>query len=254
MKVSHEIPKQLFSNHDFINDYPYVLAHLLDEKSEYYDEQYASFYKEKLRKSDFSILDNSAYELGNSIDISILHRLGEEYLPTHIVLPDNYGSYRETIVQVSEYLKQFYFKSTPNFFAVLQGSTVREYLDCYKFYCKYDKIDIIGINGREIENLSRKEFLNDLFTYEKVNKKIHLLGCFNPGEFLTYEDSLKKRIHSIDTSSPIIHGWLGNKFEKGGYAGEKPKITLADNLNITLSQEQIDLINYNVDMFRSYVK
>jgi len=40
--ISHEIPKQLFPIHDIINDYPYVLGHLLN-----LDKEYAAFFIRK---------------------------------------------------------------------------------------------------------------------------------------------------------------------------------------------------------------
>ena len=88
MLVSHEIPKQLFPSHDFISDYPYVLAHLLMEDTKHYDKEYAEFYKNKLKEEEYSILDNSCYELGDSIDYKILYELGEQYKPSHLILPD----------------------------------------------------------------------------------------------------------------------------------------------------------------------
>ena len=249
MKISHEIPKQLFSIHDEINDYPYILGHLLSQKYNF-DKEYADFYREKLKGSEFSILDNSAYELGHSINSEILFQLGEEYSPSHIVLPDSYGNLHMTRKLVYNYVKLYARKSTPKFFAVLQGKTIEDYLDCYHFYSGFEEIDMIGVNAQ----VNRKEFLENLFLLGDVKKKIHLLGCYNPGEFLTYSDSMKSKIHSIDTSSPIINGWLGNRFEAGGYAGEKSKIKLADNLDIQLNEEQRVLVMYNIQMFKNYCK
>ncbi len=250
MKVSHEIPKQLFHIHDEINQYPYVLAHLLDKSSEYYDREYAEFYKHKLKDTEFSILDNSAYELGSSVNSKILFELGEKYKPTHIVLPDSYGNFEETKKLTKLYLDKYYHEGKCQFLAVLQGKTEEEYLDCYRFYCKYDKIDIIGINSTVVD---RQWFISNLFDNFRVEKKIHLLGCINPGEFLNYLSEVKEKIHSIDTSSPIIHGWCGNKFVEDGYSGEKPKIKLAENLDIKLSKSQVNLILHNVAMFKTYI-
>jgi hypothetical protein len=197
MKISHEIPKQLFMVHDLINDYPYILAHLLDESSSHYDKVYADFYRKKILESTFSILDNSAYELGKSIDIDILYRLGEDYVPSHIVLPDSYGNYLETRSLVEQYLKKYNGKSIPKFFAVVQGNTFKEYVECINYYQSIESIDIIGFNARKIEGMSRHQLLDSLFEATSINKKVHLLGCFNPGEFSLYDDYLDSEIHSV---------------------------------------------------------
>ena len=100
--ISHEIPKDLFPIHDLINDYPYVLGHLLN-----LDKEYADFYKRKLEIAPFSILDNSAFELGKSIPFKELYDLSKEYKPTHLVLPDVVNDYTQTINNANEYLKEF---------------------------------------------------------------------------------------------------------------------------------------------------
>lgn len=258
MLKSHEIPKQLFSRHDEINDYPYALAHLLSEELKTYDKEYAEFYQKQLLHSKFSILDNGAYELGSSINTELLHKLGEDYKPTHVVLPDVYGDKDKTIELVEQYLKKYWGKSTPKFFAVLQGQTLQDYKDCFLTYLENGYIDIIGINYRTIENKTRLELLQTLldnFEAEEISYiKIHLLGCSDPGEFLHYSKELKQRIHSVDTSSPIINGWLNRKFTKRGFKKEKSKHKLAEHLDMRLDPKQLECVNHNIKMFKEYIK
>jgi len=86
--------------------------------------------------------------------------------------------------------------------------------------------------------------------------KFHLLGCQNPVEFLLYkynQTHLHRYLYSLDTSSPIVNGWTGNKLGPNGLTSLKPKDKLADNLDIKLTKEQIDLIFENVKTFRTYV-
>lgn len=250
MRISHEIPKQLFPVHDLINDYPYALAHLM-MTGEYYDKEYTEFYAKKLTDSEFSILDNGCYELGYSIPYVQLWEIGEKYKPSHLVLPDIYRNCTETIDCVKNYLNTFP-TSTPKFMAVLQGTTLDEYIRCYQFYVETGKIDIVGVNFKTIEGgqINRLKFLKLLFRSALPEIKIHLLGCENPGEFLAYDEWVKRRCHSIDTSSPIIHGWLGNRFDKHGVSKEKPIEKLAENLDIKLSNKQCEDIYYNVKLFK----
>ena len=60
-------------------------------------------------------------------------------------------------------------------------------------------------------------------------------------------------ITSIDTSSPVINGWVGNELGPHGLTVPKPKAKLADNLDIHITEEQLDLIFKNVKTFREYV-
>lgn len=258
MRISHEIPKQLFETHDLINDYPYVLAHLLSDKY-HYDKEYADFYKEKLRSSEFSILDNSAFELGQSIDLDELYRLGEVFRPTHIVLPDVYGKMKETLELTNHYSRTFGQISTPKFFAVIQGNTLKGYQECLVRYLNNPYIDIIGVTYRTLpDGTTRDKFLEKCFesgnSVLEAGKKLHLLGCGSPTDFLNMDRNLLRLIYSVDTSAPIIHGWNKNRFTKDGCFHEKPKEKLADNLNIQLTEEQKQIIFTNIKHFRNYFK
>lgn len=254
IKVSHEIPKALFDAHDFINDYPYVLAHLLMKDTEHYDAEYAAFYREKLKTVDYSILDNSCYELGAPIDEEILHRLGEEYLPTHLVIPDVYQNMEGTIKSARRYINKFGKVSYPDFFVVVQGTSMEEYLECYRFFLEQESIDIIGVNFKTLsDGTTRLDFLHEILEREDVSKKIHMLGCTTAYEFNELDDEMKEMVYSVDTSAPIVHGWHGNEFMLPPREYPKPEAKIADNLDIDLSLAQIKTIAHNVKMFRSFI-
>ena len=256
--ISHEIPKQLFPYHDLISDYPYVLGHLLNN-----DRQYTEFYKEKLKTAPYSILDNSAFELGQSIPGEELYELGEEFQPTHLVLPDKVNDYKQTMENAVEYLGK-YRSDKVKYIGVCQGDTFDDIADCIDFYTDRD-VDIIALPFDLVPDSDhvtvRFRFLNwwyaNRFTYKRSGiYKFHLLGCQNPVEFLLYkynQPHLARYIYSLDTSSPIVNGWSGNRLGVNGLTTTKPKDKLADNLDIKLSQEQIELIFDNVKTFRTYV-
>lgn len=255
--ISHEIPKQLFSYHDLISDYPYVLGHLLNQ-----DREYAAFYKEKLKTAPYSILDNSAFELGQSIPMEELYELGEAYRPTHLVLPDKVNDYLQTMSNAITYLDQFKSDNV-KYIGVCQGDTFDHIADCIDFYLEKN-VDIIALPFDLVPDSEyvtvRFRFLNwwyaNRFKFSGRTPKFHLLGCQNPVEFLLYKYNqrhLKGFIYSLDTSSPIINGWLGNALNSNGLTVPKPKAKLADNLDIELSHAQLDLIFKNIKTFRQYV-
>ena len=255
--ISHEIPKTLFPRHDEISDYPYVLGHLLS-----LDTEYADFYKEKLKTAEYSILDNSAFELGKSIPMEELYELGKEYKPTHLVLPDVVNNYDQTLLNAKEYLENYRVEGQ-KYIGVCQGDTFEQIAECIDYYLK-QKVDIIALPFDLVEKSDyvtvRFRFLNwwyaNRFNMGIGKPKFHLLGCQNPVEFIlinSLNNVLKGLIHSLDTSSPVINGWEGNKLGPHGLIEPKPKVKLADNLDIKLSENQIDLIFRNIKTFRSYV-
>lgn len=257
IKISHEIPKQLFPYHDLISDYPYVLGHLLNN-----DRGYTEFYKEKLKTAPYSILDNSAFELGQSIPGDELYELGEEFKPTHLVLPDKVNDYKQTMENAVEYLGK-YKSDSVEYIGVCQGDTFEKIADCIDFYVE-KKVDIIALPFDLVPDSDyvtvRFRFLNWWYAnrYRHFGRlhKFHLLGCQNPVEFQLYKYNQKHLtgfIYSLDTSSPIVNGWSGNKLGPNGLTTPKPKDKLADNLDIKLSEEQTNLIFENVKTFRSYV-
>lgn len=260
IKISHEIPKTLFEVHDLINDYPYVLAHLLMKDTIHYDETYSIFYKDKLKDQEFSILDNSAFELEKPIDSYILHELGEQYNPTHVIVPDFLRETHLTIKSFQEYCDLYPIRSY-KLIGVLQGKNIEENIECCDFYLNKieDKPDIIAIpfdcesNYDVTSRVRLVDKLKERFG-SQVLRKFHLLGCLNPLEYKLYSEESRQTVFSTDTSCPIVTGWSGIELHSYGYTGNKPKDKLAENLDIPLSSEQLRLINKNIKTFRTYVK
>jgi hypothetical protein len=255
IKISHEIPKDLFRYHDYINDYPYLLAHLL-LKEYHYDGEYAAFYKACVKRYKYSILDNSCFELGKPVEAEHLITLAKEYGVSHVVLPDAFRDCKETMRLAEENIPKLYGKSDAKLFAVLQGQNIQEMLDCYDYYNSRPEIDIIGINFMRLpgsNNATRYDFFKTLLMVRHITKKIHFLGCENPGEFLQYKASELENVFSIDTSSPIMNGWKGNRFTEKGLEQEKPKEKLADNLDMALTETAMSNIAYNCRMFKKFV-
>ena len=255
--ISHEIPKTLFSRHDEINDYPYVLGHLLN-----LDAEYAEFYRRKLKTAEYSILDNSAFELGKSIPMEELYELGQEYRPTHLVLPDVVNDYKQTLDNAKEYLADHKVEGQ-NYIGVCQGDTFEEIANCIDYYLS-ERVDIIALPFDLVKDSDyvtvRFRFLNwwyaNRLNFSIGRPRFHLLGCQNPVEFALFKYNqlhINVFITSLDTSSPVINGWVGNELGPHGLTVPKPKAKLADNLDIELSEEQLDLIFKNVKTFREYV-
>lgn len=258
MLISHEIPKQLFPYQELLSDYPYILGHLLGK-----DADYSRFAYHQLKKAEFSILDNSAFELGASIDPENLYRLALDYTPKVLVLPDTLHDKDKTLKDS----RDFYSKWNSNLtkhkvscMGVLQGDSYSELWSCMQAYLelglRYIALPFDCIkdsNWHTIRVQIWKQIVNDLDSATLGKVHFHFLGIENPSELLCYSEKELKFIKSIDTSSPIINGWLGNIYNDYGLVQPKPKVKLADSLDIKLSDNQVTDITHNVKKFKEYV-
>jgi len=229
--------------------------------TKHYDSEYASFYREKLKDQKFSILDNSAFELEKPIDSVILDKLGEEYQPTHVIVPDFLRETDLTLKSFNEYANRYSDRSY-DLIGVLQGKNIEENIECCDFYLNTrpeNRPSIIAIpfdcesNYDVTSRVRLVDRLEQKFGH-RVHGKFHLLGCLNPLEYKLYNKSSRRTIFSTDTSCPIITGWSGIELHSYGYQGGKPKDKLAENLDIVLSSEQLELISKNVKTFQTYVR
>ncbi len=248
--ISHEIPKSLYHIDGLINDYPYILGHLMMVHG-----HYEKFYRKKIKESPFSIFDNGAFELGGqSIDLSKLYTLITEYRPSHFILPDKIHDQKETLKLASEWIEKYSTNSAS--IGAIQGENISELEQCFDWYVDHG-ITYIAIPFDPIPSSAYGVSRYFVFCHllEKiVNQriKIHFLGCENPSEFQLYSSKMKSLITSVDTSSPIITGWKGIRYGEYGYSQPKPKEKLADNLDIELSFDQIQDIIFNVKKFKQY--
>lgn len=256
MLISHEIPVALFTYNSIINDYPYLLAHLLLKKY-HLNEEYAEYYKKYCQTQEYVILDNSVFELGKPVAAKELLSLVDEYNVSHLVVPDIYKDKTKTIEAAKKFIPSLYNKSKAKLFAVAQGSTVEETIECFEYFFKRPEIDIIGINFSLGEN-ARKEILEYIKEkYSALNpeeiKLIHLLGTANPYDLWSYARDYKSFIKSVDTSNPVMMALEGREYNPArGINGEyiKPKALLADSLNTQLNVAIINLALRNIRTFR----
>ena len=84
-------------------------------------------------------------------------------------------------------------------------------------------------------------------------KEHHLLGLQNTKALCAIAQDFPW-ITSIDTSNPIITGFLGNRYKSFGNAGEsKPETKLESILEESLDDHDISNIKHNVRIFRNIV-
>jgi len=263
MKISHESPLALLEQSRSYNDYDYALVHLFETEPTYYN-----FFKESVRQGRHVLLDNSIFELGKAFD-------SEKYIdwilklhPTEFIIPDvlesTLGTMDSTLAFLDEYNSQI--PKDIKRIGVVQGKNYNELIQCYQYMDEVVKVDKIAIsfdyshylnlcphpNKWVGYTLGRAQTLTHLLKDGIINKNKphHLLGCALPIEFMFYRCGFDW-IETIDTSSPIVHGLLGVKYEFGGLVN-KQSIKLVDLIHTVPDPEQIKNIEYNLQLFRTF--
>tara|TARA_R110002020_G_scaffold255662_2_gene469415 strand:- start:4141 stop:4932 length:792 start_codon:yes stop_codon:yes gene_type:complete len=255
IKVSHEVPLSMMELSRTFNDYDYALVHLFEGNVKYF-----GFFKDSLNMGREVILDNSAFELGESFEMSEYAYWISKLQPTTYIIPDVLGNAEETLNKLDQW-NEFYghlFKSKK--MGVVQGSTVEEVTACYK--AMVDQVDEIAIcfhypfyEQTDMGKMIGRQDLIDTWIGEGVidySKPHHLLGCSLPQEFKHYCIGGQRYdfIKSLDTSNPIVHGLEGICYNNEGELFSKEKIKLVDLLYAEPSPNFMKVVLSNVEKFK----
>ena len=256
VQVSHEIPLSLIDEHqDFISDYMFVLLHKILE-----DEQYANTVLDFSDHGEIIYLDNSCFELGESLDNKLLYEWYQRIEPEYVVLPDVLGDYRRTLQRSIEFADN-YPEAIPNGMPVIQGSTPDEMIDCYNEFINYsDKWGIIGIPFvyRWVDKDPTLQANERIKLLERMDRecidrrfKHHLLGTWQAREFAHYRDY--NWVHSVDTSNPVMAALDGTPYAGIHGLTQKPRSTFDSVYEMKEEDINMDLLYYNVDTFKQIV-
>lgn len=262
MLVSHEVPICLLEESHNFNDYDYCLLHLT-----YTHKKYKDYYINAINHGRKVLLDNSLFELGDSLNNDEFAKGILELNPTWYVVPDCLNNKNETINRFKDFKKRYnYLKGID--IGVVQGSSLKDLVDCYKFMSKNaSKIaipfDSLGFNDLfseyELESYptlvkwqkGRQRFIHYLYSNNIWNDKKphHLLGCSLAKEF-SYILYKLLYIETIDTSNPIIAGIKLTRYEKDGLKF-KYNDRLCDLVDYKVNSSQKLMIYYNVFTFKN---
>jgi hypothetical protein len=256
IKISHETPRCLLEKSKTFNDYQYALVHLLEE-----DEEYKNYFIQCKNEGIPIYLDNSLHELGEAIGGKILMKWVNILEPENIFVPDVWMDKDATIQNAEEWIKFTYPKNTTPV-AVVQGKNFKEAEECYialkklgynkiamsygaDWYAeKFTEFDIDKAKMMGRISTIKQMFYNDVI---KKDDRVHLLGCSLPQEFGWYENC--SYIESIDTSNPVMAALEGIKYEEHGL-DFKPKANMNTYFNVDVKNINLDLVLYNVKMFK----
>lgn len=198
-----------------------VLAHLLDS-----DKKYLKFYRSRADDGDYIIMDNGAFELGESYDPSKLIQLGKEVGANRIVLPDYpFQDANKTI----DAAKEWGSVVKDNGFATLfipqsiRGN-LEGWIDSYIWADQSDLVDGIGISilaaPSALPNIhdayARVLLLEILKQKGLLSSKYH--HCFGAIDIALEVQSLLSYgvVCSLDSSNPVWYGLLGHQYNIQG--------------------------------------
>lgn len=195
-----------------------VLAHLADINN-----TYASFYKERSNMDDGIILDNGAFELGESYPPDRLFEIGQKCGADVIVLPDYPGQKAQVTIDAAEkYAPMFRdagFKTM--FVPQSEVGAMDDFVYAYMWAADNDLIDLIGMSILNIPNamphvpsayarVVMTELLLDRGVF--AEKYHHYLGL-NAGPALEIPALIKRGVlNSCDSSGPVWAAILGHEY------------------------------------------
>ena len=273
IKINHEMPLELMLDPRFddLTDYSYDLVHMNDEIPEY-----KKYFQDSLAKGRQVLLDNSVFELDEPFNPEKFVEKINELKPTWYVVPDFLDDCDATIRSMDEWISVYLPKVVdgPKIIGSIQGKTpadmVRCYQkmasdphvakiaitfnsECYAALCpdlmqEGEKVDMLQVWCEGRQRLISKLVMDGIW---ENNKPHHLLGIALPQEAKT---PLYHRIsiETWDTSNPVVAGLKGIKYTDEGLK-EKPSVKLYTMMDMKVSEEQKDLIEYNIKKFREFL-
>jgi len=241
---SFEAPIAIMEELRSYQDYDFALVHLFDYP------EYKEYFKRSKRLGRKVFIDNSAYELGDSVAREVLVAAAKEFLPDVIAAPD-FPSVSKTLSETRLFIEDIRreIRASIEIGGVVRGEDAQEVLYCYD---ELDKMDLdyicipfdVNFGTEENAALRRLSLINYLVVNRKIRKKIHLFGCSRIEEFLFYKPF--RFIVSCDTSFPVMHALEGVDFRNG-----IPMFKQQKKVNFTqaVTKEELELVKSNIREF-----
>jgi len=257
IKISHEVPFCLLEKSREFNDFDYLLPHLMDE-----NEEYRNFFYESKKMGRYIVMDNSLHELGEAYNSERLMHWVNEIKPNEFIVPDVWEDYAAS-VRNSKQWAQIELPEGVMKVAVVQAKNIHEAIICTQAYkdLGYKKIaysygasyynDICPHPNKDLgKAIGRYMVIYELYRQNVLSMfdRVHLLGTASPIEFGMYKNM--PFIESIDTSNPIMAAIGEIPYTKMGLH-MKPLANMNKYQDMSLDFVNEDLIEYNVEMFRT---
>jgi hypothetical protein len=235
-----------------------VLAHLVDT-----DDRYTEFYASLDKDEHFIIMDNGAFELGESYAPEKLISLAQRCNADVIVLPDYPGCPGSKTINAAEDLihqvKEAGFKTM--FVPQSEVGNAEDWIATYAWAASHPDIDVIGMSILGIPNaiphinrsyarvvMTSILLERDLFNKEKHH---HYLGL-NAGPALELPSLLSMGVmDTCDSSGPVWAGITGHRYcpnTDSFMATSKVAMHVNFDQPLTNNDDVLEDIQYNIDM------
>ena len=267
MKVSHESPISLLEQSRKYNDFDYALVHLFERHPAYYN-----FFKASRETYNREVLlDNSIFELGKAFDSDKFYEAALDLKPNMLIAPDVLENANETVssyISFSDKARQLKNTFTTKIIGAVQGQSWHDLLNCYKFMAAdadmiaisfdFSYYEVTGEGRNKLDRfcIGRQRFISQLIERGvwEWNKPHHLLGCSLAKEFRYYIDNNIYNIVSCDTSNPVVAAITGMRYDADYGLHTKPDVKLADLIEHQFTEDQVEMLNYNLKMFRRIIR
>ena len=207
MKVAFITPSRLMPTFANAGGVVFVLAHQYLR-----DEAYAAYVDEASKSGATILLDNGAYEFGESVQNDELGQVAAAIWPDLLVLPDVRFDREATVERARSAIDTFAHPSR-KLLAVPQGKSEKDILLSYEQLSDLTGVDGFGLY-EEIGNVagypSRHRFLSAMEDRGLIdsNKYYHLLGMEENVQQVIRLSTLTWA-NSIDSCKPIVMGLNG---------------------------------------------
>lgn len=222
---------------------------------------YRKFFKEQKKKGAWILMDNGSGD-HNMITEDILFECMKDLMPNEVVPPDILFDRDKTLFSLNSFIykmRQENLLKEIEIFAVPQGKTKEDWLNCYEEMLNNSDVTTIGLSKlgvpyawlgevKDDQNImeARHECIEELINNNLIHKPLHLLGMGNPLEMLKYkllDNSLFRSTDSCNSIWSAMNGldWNKEQFERI----PTPK----DYFDREMTVDQISLAKSNIQWF-----
>ena len=258
MKVAHIVPIAHLEDTRLHGDYFYALAHIARQSQEYLE-----FFRKKAEDGECVLLDNSAYELGESIPDDELLSLAVQIKPMYVYAPDVVGSMERTLPRTFRFLDQVRAADYEfEVIGVIHGNSVIERVNVYIQYISAGLTPAIPPEDYKVHHLANvpdfgtRVMLKRMYFCDMVevlggeeplpNVPSFFTGIGNPVEIAC---SGRDWIIGVDSSTCCVHGSKGLTFDVGlGIKKQQEKL----DFFIEYDETQLEYIYQNIDILNSW--
>ena len=262
MKLNFACPTSYLKSLDEYQDFYLLLPHEIN-KSDNTKSFYIDFFKEN---SKYKVMDNSASELGKSVNFREVVETAHKLNCQEVVLPDILYSKEETMKSTEKALEMLHkdgYLSEFKWQAVAQGTNSEEYLNCLSWLLSLEEVSVIGLAFRVVEKSfhidtgenevepNRKYLTETLDMWKtKGNKEFHLLGLGNVRE-LSYQKKYSW-IRSCDSTKIVRYALADILFKEVDGCPDRLETPRMD-FDTPFDRVSLNNIKYNIDITRRFI-